>query len=203
MHKWHEMPQSGHVAHHGGPRGRQVRRASFLREVRPEVSQRPRSRSANPGSGEAIPEADDSALGQAECPECGIKFVEFRNTGRLGCPHDYEVLPRGADPTAREHSRRDAPLRQGRRAGCPRRSRWEERARQAPGGAPDLKAGGHSRGLRKPPPASATRSRGCRNRPWRRRKSEVAECDKRRRDEARRVGSSLRDPPIGVASTDA
>jgi protein arginine kinase activator len=21
---------------------------------------------------------------------CGIKFVEFRNTGRLGCPHDYQ-----------------------------------------------------------------------------------------------------------------
>jgi protein arginine kinase activator len=27
---------------------------------------------------------------QRECPSCGIKFVEFRNTGRLGCPHDYE-----------------------------------------------------------------------------------------------------------------
>jgi len=24
------------------------------------------------------------------CPACGIKFVEFRNTGRLGCPHDYD-----------------------------------------------------------------------------------------------------------------
>ena len=21
---------------------------------------------------------------------CGIKFVEFRNSGRLGCPHDYQ-----------------------------------------------------------------------------------------------------------------
>ena len=34
----------------------------------------------------------------SECPLCGIKFVEFRNTGRLGCPHDYqefreELLP--------------------------------------------------------------------------------------------------------------
>lgn len=28
-------------------------------------------------------------LGQRECPICGIKFVEFRNSGRLGCPHDY------------------------------------------------------------------------------------------------------------------
>ena len=37
-------------------------------------------------------------LNQRECPHCGIKFVEFRNSGRLGCPHDYqefreELLP--------------------------------------------------------------------------------------------------------------
>src|SRR5262249_16439813 len=31
-----------------------------------------------------------SALNQRECPNCGIKFVEFRNSGRLGCPHDYQ-----------------------------------------------------------------------------------------------------------------
>ena len=24
------------------------------------------------------------------CGECGIKFVEFRNSGRLGCSHDYD-----------------------------------------------------------------------------------------------------------------
>jgi len=30
------------------------------------------------------------ALNQKECPVCGIKFVEFRNSGRLGCPHDYQ-----------------------------------------------------------------------------------------------------------------
>ena len=29
-------------------------------------------------------------LNQRECPLCGIKFVEFRNSGRLGCPHDYQ-----------------------------------------------------------------------------------------------------------------
>src|SRR5947207_8926218 len=39
-----------------------------------------------------------SSLNQRECPICGIKFVEFRNSGRLGCPHDYqefreELLP--------------------------------------------------------------------------------------------------------------
>ncbi len=25
-----------------------------------------------------------------QCPVCGIRFVEFRNSGRLGCAHDYE-----------------------------------------------------------------------------------------------------------------
>jgi protein arginine kinase activator len=36
-------------------------------------------------------ESDEaSVLNQKECPVCGIKFVEFRNSGRLGCPHDYQ-----------------------------------------------------------------------------------------------------------------
>ncbi len=40
------------------------------------------------GAGE---ESDElTALNQRECPNCGIKFVEFRNTGRLGCAHDYD-----------------------------------------------------------------------------------------------------------------
>lgn len=26
------------------------------------------------------------------CESCGLKFVEFRNTGRLGCPHDYDAF---------------------------------------------------------------------------------------------------------------
>ena len=48
------------------------------------------------GLGEESEEA--SALNQRECSICGIKFVEFRNTGRLGCPSDYdefreELLP--------------------------------------------------------------------------------------------------------------
>ncbi|HMF13773.1 MAG TPA: UvrB/UvrC motif-containing protein [Gemmataceae bacterium] len=36
--------------------------------------------------------ADDPALPNRECPNCGIKFVEFRNSGRLGCPHDYDAF---------------------------------------------------------------------------------------------------------------
>lgn len=42
----------------------------------------------------AVPAAEESddanLLNQRECPNCGIKFVEFRNSGRLGCPHDYQ-----------------------------------------------------------------------------------------------------------------
>lgn len=27
-----------------------------------------------------------------QCEQCGTKFVDFRNTGRLGCPHDYQAF---------------------------------------------------------------------------------------------------------------
>ena len=40
--------------------------------------------------GQAEESDEGSALNQRECPICGIKFVEFRNSGRLGCPHDYQ-----------------------------------------------------------------------------------------------------------------
>jgi protein arginine kinase activator len=44
-------------------------------------------------AGEGAAESDElAALNQRECPACGIKFVEFRNTGRLGCSHDYEAF---------------------------------------------------------------------------------------------------------------
>lgn len=35
---------------------------------------------------------DLSELNQKECPNCGITFKDFRLTGRLGCPQDYEVF---------------------------------------------------------------------------------------------------------------
>src|SRR6266404_4710111 len=34
--------------------------------------------------------AGEPAVLNRECPLCGIKFVDFRNSGRLGCPHDYQ-----------------------------------------------------------------------------------------------------------------
>jgi len=32
------------------------------------------------------------------CPDCGLKFMEYRAGGRLGCPHDYAVFARGLLP---------------------------------------------------------------------------------------------------------
>ena len=41
----------------------------------------------------ALGELDDTAaLNQRECPQCGVKFAEFRASGRLGCPHDYDAF---------------------------------------------------------------------------------------------------------------
>lgn len=37
-------------------------------------------------------------LDQQACPICGITFFEFRNQGRLGCPHDYICFQKELDP---------------------------------------------------------------------------------------------------------
>ena len=37
-------------------------------------------------------------LDQQACPICGITFYEFRNQGRLGCPHDYVCFQKELDP---------------------------------------------------------------------------------------------------------
>ncbi|HLN32584.1 MAG TPA: UvrB/UvrC motif-containing protein [Gemmataceae bacterium] len=37
-------------------------------------------------------------LARLTCPACGIKYMEFRAEGRLGCPHDYEVFRNGLEP---------------------------------------------------------------------------------------------------------
>jgi protein arginine kinase activator len=37
-------------------------------------------------------------LALAVCPDCGIKFMEFRAGGRLGCPQDYQVFSAGLVP---------------------------------------------------------------------------------------------------------
>lgn len=41
------------------------------------------------GAKEAVGDVEEGLFSQHACPNCGLKFVDFRNTGRLGCPHDY------------------------------------------------------------------------------------------------------------------
>jgi protein arginine kinase activator len=40
-------------------------------------------------------------LARLACPQCGIKYMEFRAQGRLGCPHDYAVFRAGLEPLLR------------------------------------------------------------------------------------------------------
>jgi protein arginine kinase activator len=44
-----------------------------------------------PASGYSEPPSP-ADLGAKACDVCGLKFVEFRNAGRLGCPHDYDAF---------------------------------------------------------------------------------------------------------------
>ena len=69
--------------------------------------------------------AEDLArLDQRACPVCGITFFEFRNQGRLGCPHDYECFEAELEPLivnihgALEHTGKQ-PMRRSEDAGNP------------------------------------------------------------------------------------
>ena len=52
-------------------------------------------------------------LADLTCPDCGMKFMEFRAGGRLGCPHDYRVFGRGLLPLGPAGPRRDPARGQG------------------------------------------------------------------------------------------
>lgn len=41
------------------------------------------------------------ALARLVCPDCGLKFMEYRADGRLGCARDYELFARGLEPQLR------------------------------------------------------------------------------------------------------
>src|SRR5262245_1041385 len=47
---------------------------------------------AKGGEGPARSDDEEAGVLNRECPLCGIKFVDFRNSGRLGCPHDYQAF---------------------------------------------------------------------------------------------------------------
>ncbi|MFO0908460.1 MAG: UvrB/UvrC motif-containing protein [Isosphaeraceae bacterium] len=36
--------------------------------------------------------SEAGATSKHACPQCQITFAEFRSSGRLGCPYDYEVF---------------------------------------------------------------------------------------------------------------
>jgi protein arginine kinase activator len=37
-------------------------------------------------------------LARLACPTCGLRYMEFRHSGRLGCARDYEVFRVGLEP---------------------------------------------------------------------------------------------------------
>lgn len=37
-------------------------------------------------------------LAELSCPDCGMRYMDFRVGGRLGCPHDYQVFQSGLLP---------------------------------------------------------------------------------------------------------
>src|SRR5262245_14885522 len=45
------------------------------------------------------PSSDEVA--RLTCPACGVKYMEFRAEGRLGCPHDYDVFRGPLEPLLR------------------------------------------------------------------------------------------------------
>ena len=51
-------------------------------------------------------------LARLACPACGIKYMEFRAEGRLGCPHDYDGVPHRPGAAAAAHSPGDPAPRQ-------------------------------------------------------------------------------------------
>jgi len=42
--------------------------------------------------------APTDELARLTCPDCGIKYMEFKAEGRLGCPRDYEGFRTALEP---------------------------------------------------------------------------------------------------------
>ena len=64
----------------------QVEEMHLCEECAQKFLYEPPKSSKSDASGDDL---ETSAIGNATCSVCGLKFVEFRNSGRLGCPHDY------------------------------------------------------------------------------------------------------------------
>jgi protein arginine kinase activator len=72
-------------------------------------------------------------LAELTCPDCGIKFMEFRAGGRLGCPQDYKVFAAGLVPLVQRYhgTTRHVGKTARRRAGGGHRLRLRTRLREA------------------------------------------------------------------------
>jgi protein arginine kinase activator len=70
------------------------------------------------------PEMDE--LARLACPVCGIKYMEFRAQGRLGCPHDYTVFRSGLDSLLHRIHRSARHLGKSPRQGAPPMDRLVE-----------------------------------------------------------------------------
>jgi protein arginine kinase activator len=61
-------------------------------------------------------------LSRLICPTCGLKYMEFRADGRLGCPADYEVFRTGLVPILQRIHRSTRHVGKAPRRRAPRRS---------------------------------------------------------------------------------
>lgn len=69
---------------------------SYLTESEPEEPASANLLKQQLAVGQTVEEL--ARLDQKACPVCGITFYEFRNQGRLGCPHDYVCFEEELEP---------------------------------------------------------------------------------------------------------
>ena len=90
MHKCQrcQSPATLHITEILGPS--QFEEVHLCEQCATKYAQEGPVKTAVKGAKELTAEADEGLFSQHACPQCGIKFVDFRNSGRLGCPHDYQ-----------------------------------------------------------------------------------------------------------------
>ena len=78
-----------------------------MSEPAPQTSGVSATAEGRPSEGQALAQSlanvgqtteDLARLDKRSCPVCGITFFEFRNQGRLGCPHDYVCFQKELAP---------------------------------------------------------------------------------------------------------
>lgn len=72
-------------------------------------------------------------LAESSCPDCRLRYVDFRTSGRLGCPHDYRAFREGLLPMLQRFhgATRHVGKRARVRPGAALRLRLRSRLRQA------------------------------------------------------------------------